>query len=140
MAMTALGEFVSRAGIAGVAGSATGLTTVNTYGGGVVPLVSGCGGAGRTAADAPSAGGSISGRGFVQDVAGGASGGGRGIDGMFMWKPFVSLGGTGGGSSVGVGGAGGDGAFGSGGGGGGAGTTGGTGGNGGNGLVIITCW
>ncbi len=138
--MTSLGEFVARAGINGIAGSATGVPTVNTYGTGVVPLGSGCGGAGRTAGNVTSAGGSITGAGFVQNVAGGAADGGRGIDGMFMWKPFVSLGGTGGGSANVAGGNGGDGGPGSGGGGGGAGTTGGTGGRGGNGLVIVTCW
>jgi len=140
MAMTALGEFVLRAGIAGGDGNATGAPLAGIYGSGIVPLSAGRGGAGRTAGNVPAAGGSISGRGFVQDVPGGTSGGGTGVDGMFMRKPFVSLGGTGGGSSTGVGGNGGNGGPGSGGGGGGAGTTGGTGGRGGNGLVIITCW
>ena len=92
----------------------------------------------------PANGGSISGRGFVQDVAGGVAPGGNGQNGMFMMKPFVCLGGTGGAShNASDGGNGGNGGPGSGGGGGGAGTSprpGGTGGRGGDGLVIITCW
>ena len=140
MAMVSLGEFVSRAGIAGGDGNATTNPLAGIYGTGVIPLSAGRGGAGITTGNVAAAGGSISGRGFVQDVAGGANPGGRGIDGMFMYKPFVSLGGTGGGSANAAGGFGGDGGPGSGGGGGGAGTTGGTGGRGGHGLVIVVCY
>ena len=145
-AKAALGEFVGRAGIAGGDGNATGAPLAGIYGTGAVPLSAGRGGAGINAANPGTSanGGSISGRGFVQDVAGGVAPGGNGQNGMFMMKPFVSLGGTGGRSnSTGNGGNGGNGGPGSGGGGGGAGTlfgVGGTGGRGGDGLVIITCW
>lgn len=64
-----------------------------------------------------------------------------GSNGVTIWKPFFSIGGSGGGASVTAnGGRGGDGGIGSGGGGGGAGATlaqGGSGGKGGDGLVII---
>jgi len=76
-------------------------------------------------------------------IEGGASStttnGSDGKNGFTSWKPFFSVGGTGGGSSsVGVGGNGGNGGIGSGGGSGGAGQVlGGNGGNGGDGLVII---
>lgn len=68
--------------------------------------------------------------------------GGNGLDGFLSWKPFYSLGGSGGGSAIsGSGGNGGNGGIGSGGGGGGtkngAGTIAGIGGKGGDGLVII---
>lgn len=145
-AKAALGEFVGRAGIAGGDGNATGSPLAGIYGTGVVPLSAGRGGAGINAANPGTSanGGSISGRGFVQDVAGGVAPGGNGQNGMFMMKPFVSLGGTGGAShNASDGGNGGNGGPGSGGGGGGAGTSprpGGTGGRGGNGLVIIVCW
>lgn len=79
-------------------------------------------------------------------LAGGVAGsgvavGGQGNSGVQNYKPFVMLGGTGGGSADGqAGGRGGNGGIGCGGGGGGGGTTGGAGGNGGNGIVIISCW
>lgn len=145
-AKASLGEFVGRAGIAGGDGNATGAPLAGIYGTGVIPLSAGRGGAGINAASPGTSanGGSISGRGFVQDVAGGVAPGGNGQNGMFMMKPFVSLGGTGGAShNASDGGNGGNGGQGSGGGGGGAGTSprpGGTGGRGGDGLVIITCW
>ena len=66
---------------------------------------------------------------------------GPGGDGITSWKPFYSLGGSGGGALLGsIGGKGGDGGIGSGGAGGGSATSpsvGGTGGKGGDGLVII---
>ena len=145
-AKAALGEFVGRAGIAGGDGNATGAPLDGIYGTGVIPLSAGRGGAGINAANPGTSanGGSISGKGFVQDVAGGVAPGGNGQNGMFMMKPFVSLGGTGGASrNASDGGNGGNGGPGCGGGGGGAGTSprpGGTGGRGGDGLVIITCW
>jgi hypothetical protein len=77
---------------------------------------------------------------WIPTVVGGAPGGGRGQDGIFMWGPlyFGGLGGCGGGSSdAGTGGRGGDGALACGGGGGGAGTTGGAGGKGGDGFAIL---
>jgi len=85
---------------------------------------------------------------FLKTLAGGAIGGAAGIDGYSYLKPFLSVGGSGGGSiSVGgQAGAGGNGVLGSGGSGGGAGGAnvnqgvnafGGNGGNGGNGLVMI---
>lgn len=143
MGMVSLGQFVNRIGMAGGAGNATGAPLAGVYGTATIPFSGGRGGAGVTNANVTANGGSISGRGFVQDVPGGTSGGGAGADGMFMRKPFVSLGGTGGGSASGVGttgGRGGKGGPGCGGGGGGAGNTGGRGGDGGDGLVIITCW
>jgi hypothetical protein len=75
----------------------------------------------------------------IPTIAGGATGGGRGDNGIFSIKPFYSLGGAGGGyNPAGVGGNGGNGSYGGGGGGGGVGsTTGGSGGRGGDGLVLI---
>jgi len=145
-AKAALGEFVGRAGIAGGDGNATTNPLAGVYGTAVIPLSPGRGGGGINAANPGTSanGGSISGRGFVQDVAGGVAPGGNGQNGMFMMKPFVCLGGTGGAShNASDGGNGGAGGPGCGGGGGGAGTSprpGGTGGRGGDGLVIITCW
>jgi hypothetical protein len=146
MVVASLGEFVNRIGISGGDGNATTNPNAGVYGSGTIPLSPGRGGGGINAANpgTNATGGAIAGRGFVQDVAGGTSGGGRGQNGMLILRPFVSLGGTGGGSNnAGNGGAGGTGGPGCGGGGGGAGTSasvGGTGGNGGDGLVIITCW
>jgi hypothetical protein len=76
----------------------------------------------------------------IPAINGGSNGaGGNGGNGVFLWKPFYSLGGAGGGcNSAGIGVIGGSGGYGSGGGGGGGGSTGGgTGGKGGDGLVII---
>jgi hypothetical protein len=92
-----------------------------------------------------SAGSSIAsvdfGNGIVTPTLNGGSlnAGGNGDNGVFLLKPFYSLGGAGGGSNnAGTGGRGGDGGYGSGGGGGGGGSVaGGTGGRGGGGLVII---
>jgi len=73
-------------------------------------------------------------------IAGGSTGGGRGQNGYWSWKPTFGLGGAGGGyNASGTGGTGGDAeGFGCGGGGGGGGTSGtSTGGKGGDGLVII---
>jgi hypothetical protein len=76
-------------------------------------------------------------------ITGGAgTTGGKGVDGVWIWKPimFGTGGAGGGGATSGTAGAGGNGAYGCGGGGGGqaaAGGTGGNGGKGGDGLVII---
>jgi hypothetical protein len=146
MGMVSLGTFTNRIGITGGDGNATASPLAGVYGTGSIPFSAGRGGGGINAANPGTSanGGSISGRGFVVDVVGGAAAGGAGVNGMFMMKPFVSLGGTGGASNnAGVGGVGGKGGPGCGGGGGGAGTSlsaGGAGGPGGDGLVIITCW
>jgi hypothetical protein len=73
-------------------------------------------------------------------TAGGAAGGGRGVNSYLFYTGHIQCA-TGGGSSNSVtGGAGGDGMWGSGGGGGGAGATiGGAGGRGGDGQIIL-CW
>jgi hypothetical protein len=146
MGMVSLGTFTNRIGITGGDGNATASPLAGVYGTGSIPFSAGRGGGGINAANPGTSanGGSISGRGFVVDVVGGAAAGGAGVNGMFMMKPFVSLGGTGGASNnAGVGGVGGKGGPGCGGGGGGAGTSlsaGGAGGPGGDGLVIVTCW
>ena len=128
------------AGLAGLAGgSASGAdgTGVNSSLNGF--LTGGTGGAGVTTTNF--VGGSIITQGIINTTPGGTAGGGAGSAGVFIQKPFSTIGGTGGGSNnSGVGGRGGDGAYGSGGGGGGAGVTGGAGGNGGDGLVIISTW
>lgn len=150
MKVASLGEFTNRIGINGGDGIFSGATSNLLYGGGTIPFSSGRGGGGINAANPGTArdGSGITGRGFVPDFNGGTAGssaiGGNGVDGFFLMKPFVSLGGCGGGSSNSTtGGNGGIGSYGSGGGGGGAGTSpgvGGNGGKGGDGLVIITCW
>jgi hypothetical protein len=146
MGMVSLGTFTNRIGINGGDGNATTNPNAGIYGSGTIPLSPGRGGGGINAATPGTSanGGAIAGRGFVQDVAGGVAPGGNGLNGMFMMKPFVSLGGTGGASTnVSDGGNGGNGGPGCGGGGGGSGTLprpGGPGGRGGDGLVIITCW
>jgi hypothetical protein len=145
MKIASLGEFTSRQGINGGDGGSPAAGNV-LYGGGSIPFSAGRGGGGMNAATPGTNrdGGGITGKGFVPDFDNLNAGGGVGIDGLFMMKPFVSLGGCGGGSNnAGKGGGGGKGAPGTGGGGGGAGTTpgfGGTGGKGGDGLVIICCW
>jgi len=149
MKFASLGEFTNRIGINAGDGGFPAAGNV-LYGGGSIPFTAGRGGGGINAATPglERDGGGITGRGFVPDFAGGTGGngvaGGKGIDGMFMMKPFVSLSGCGGGSSnTNDGGAGGKGGPGAGGGGGGAGTSprsGGSGGKGGDGLVIIICW
>lgn len=74
-------------------------------------------------------------------LSGGIAGGGNGLNGVALTRPFLFYGGSGGGSNfAGTGGNGGNGAYGCGGGGGGAGVTGGIGGTGGNGLVMISVW
>jgi hypothetical protein len=73
---------------------------------------------------------------FLKTVSGGVTG--AGASGYSYLKPFLSVGGAGGGGfRFGVAGAGGSGQLGSGGGGGAGGTTGGAGGKGGDGLVMI---
>ncbi len=70
-----------------------------------------------------------------------AGAGVNGSNGMALTKPFLNLGGGGGGTlNDGQAGHGGAGGYGSGGGGGGAGLISGNGGNGGNGMVAIICW
>ena len=108
----------------------------------------GGGGSGSGANNSPGSGGNIIGAGFGRSIA--ASGANtRGTDGYFLLSPFVSYGGTGGGSSSNavpyLGYAGGNGNVGSGGGGGGTGInlssgSGGAGGKGGDGMVVINCW
>ena len=135
MTMVSLGPFTTKSGIAGGSGNGAGI-----YGTGSIPLSSGRGGGSVSAANAESAGGSISGRGFVPNRAGGAVKS-DGLNGYITLNPFIVVGGTGGGSfHLGTGGRGGFGGPGCGGGGGGSGAAGGAGGRGGDGLVIITCW
>ena len=113
------------------------------FGGTVFDTISGGAGGGSTTLATPTAGGSITvtPTSYMPANPGGGNTGVRGNDGVFLFKPLSSTGGSGGGAiDNGTGGRGGDAAIGSGGGGGGAGTTGGAGGRGGNGLVIITCW
>lgn len=139
-AYSALGHFVSIAGVNGGAGGAVAgaAGAAVTFGGGGLPLSGGGGGAGSTSADF--AGGAVTGAGRVLTVPGGLAGANPGNLGTTIWKPLTFTGGSGAGSSNTVAGArGGQGSFGCGGGGGGAGvTTGGTGGAGGSGIVIIT--
>ena len=124
--------------------------TVNGIGVSVTGLVSavtcpGAGGGGGAAGTGGFAGGTVTGQGLCNYIIAPGSGitganGTNGNDGVFMMKPFCTLGGSGGGGSgANGGGKGGNGSFGSGGGGGGGGTSpgGGAGGNGGDGLVII---
>lgn len=74
----------------------------------------------------------------ANDIAGGASGGGKGDPGWFLMAPFLSAPGCGGGSNhAGTAGNGGDGGLTSGGGGSGQGTTAGTGGRGGDGVSFV---
>lgn len=144
----AIAKFLT-AGTVGAAGGTTGTGVSPTAG--VNILMPGAGGAGVTAGDATSAGGSVpSSLGLPASAAGAAGGAGVGGDGGtgYFQDPrnvgaaFTEMFGGGGGGSGGVaaGGNGGKGAPGTGGGGGGAGTTGGSGGNGGTGLVIIEAW
>jgi hypothetical protein len=115
---------------------------INAFSGNGAPFTGGAGGAGCTTTDFT--GGIIQNNANAQQhagftIAGGASGGGDGLNGLQFDEPFTCYGGSGGGSNnSGVGGKGGDGAIGCGGGGGGAGVTGGAGGRGGNGRVVIT--
>jgi hypothetical protein len=133
---------------AGVGGSLGGAHTggignaINAFSNNAAPFTGGAGGAGCTTTDFT--GGIIQNNANAQQhagftLAGGAAGGGDGLNGLQFDEPFVCYGGSGGGSNnSGVGGKGGDGAIGCGGGGGGAGVTGGAGGRGGNGRVVIT--
>jgi len=134
--------FDGQIGVTGPTGAATsksisGLTSAGASGGGV-------------ATSTPSAGGNITGIGFIPTISGGVVSGGTGGHGyastipsnnMTSRLPMIFTGGAGGGASNATAGAnGGNGSYGSGGGGGGGGTTGGNGGNGGNGVIIITSW
>jgi hypothetical protein len=133
---------------AGVSGSLGGAQTggignaINAFSNNAAPFTGGAGGAGCTTTDFT--GGIIQNNANAQQhagftIAGGAAGGGNGLDGLQFDEPFTCYGGSGGGSNnSGTGGKGGDGAIGCGGGGGGAGVTGGAGGRGGNGRVVIT--
>jgi hypothetical protein len=120
----------------------------------ILPMSSGCGGAGVTAANGTGTGGGTTGGGVFPTIPGGtqststpAADGGGGFSSFPSSNtsrelPMFSTGGSGGGSSsLSSGGNGGNGGFGSGGGGGGGGVNApGRGGNGGDGLVIITCF
>jgi len=90
------------------------------------------------------AGGDMTGVGIVPTVSGGTGSGVSGKPGSFFRQPFVSWGGSGGGSGLttAVGSPGGDGGVGSGGGGGGAGGVagGGAGGCGGPGMIMVSWW
>lgn len=125
-------------GTAGVSGSGSSNNLVQTTGGGS--------GAGLTAANAVSAGGTWGATYAVgsNPAGAGASGGGRGTDGVTYFGSDYGTGGGGGGSSItGNGGEGGHGAPGGGGGGGGAARTGflgGVGGNGGDARVTVTAY
>lgn len=105
-------------------------------------VVSGGAGGGPVAGVAAQAGGGQIGAGLMQSLSGGAATGAPGPQGItFLFKPFMSLGGAGGGGlDAGVGGTGGNGGIGSGGAGGGGGTTGGAGGRGGDGRVLIVAF
>ena len=141
------GNFLNTAGGAGTAGGVNNVGSLlglsNEWMGLIGP---GVGGGGASSGNGDAAGGSMTGVtpnvGIgPQSVAGGAAGGGRGVDGWIQRNPFLSYGGTGGGSNAaGTGGAGGNGGPGAGGGGGGGGINGGPGGLGGNGLVVVSCW
>ncbi len=127
--------------LGGAITGATGLNKNPAFSAGL-PFTGGAGGAGCTITDF--SGGSIIPNSNAQQqlgitLAGGAAGGGDGLNGLQFDEPFTCYGGSGGGSNnSGIGGKGGDGAIGCGGGGGGAGVTGGAGGRGGNGRVVIT--
>ena len=143
------------AGQAGTAGTSSVLPTAVTISN---IITGGAGGGGYTTASSWSAGGSITGSGFVPTISGGfGANNGFGGNGSSGYKslitnvntqtrqPLFFTGGAGGGCSNNLGGGqGGNASFGSGGGGGGAGTTAsnfsGRGGDGGDGLIIITCY
>ena len=140
----ALGTWVSIAGIAGAANTASGgagqSTTIVDTG---LPITGGASGGGKTAANGNNVGGNVTGFGSAIPTIPGGDALSGGTGGVFSLTPFYSLGGSGGGANAGgTGGRGGNGGPGCGGGGGGAGLTGGAGpgGNGGPGIVIITCW
>lgn len=135
----ALGQYISLAGTAGVAGGGVNAVGVSyIVGTGGVFLSGGAGGAGVTAADL--AGGAMIGAGLFPSIAGGLAGSNAGNPGFrgLLIPPTFSGGSGGGSSNTGVGGAGGAAGQGSGGGGGGGGTTGGIGGRGGDGIIFIT--
>ena len=141
------GIFNSIAGVNGAAGGAFGVGGSITI---TRPTTGGAGGGGITTLNVGSAGGNITGLGFIPTISGGDNTGVAGGNGFNQFLPSSILstesplfftGGAGGGSNPnGTGGNGGNGGFGCGGGGGGGGLTGGSGGRGGDGLVIITCW
>lgn len=112
------------------AGSNFSITSSCVYGG--------AGGGGIDASNVGYAGGSILASNIHPQLDGGAVGGGNGVSGYFIKKPFTSLGGSGGGANPsGLGGRGGDGFMGSGGGGAGGGVTVAPRSKGGDGFVII---
>ncbi len=136
---SALGQYVSIAGAAGVSGGSQlgGIGNAATFGSAGVFVTGGAGGGGTTSADF--AGGNITGAGRCPTILGGLAGSNAGNGGFENLLPPTFSGGSGGGSSnTGIGGAGGAAGPGSGGGGGGGGTTGGIGGRGGNGFIFIT--
>ena len=105
-------------------------------------IFQGCGAGGASNTNVEAAGGGYTASDPIPAIAGGIAGGGVGTSGLYLLRPFIMTGGTGGGgSAAGTGGRGGDAAgYGTGGGGGGGGITGGGGGRGGDGFVLITCW
>lgn len=133
----------SQAGRAGIAGSTSAQTNQSI--GAALPILGGCGGGGGTAAATPNAGG-----GFTSDIpllvpniAGGVTGGAPAGNSLLLNRPFLSIGGMGGGSSQTTpGGTGGTASgYGAGGGGGGAGTpTSSAGGRGGPAYACIIVW
>jgi hypothetical protein len=133
--LLSLGNFTSIVGASGVSsGGVLYLPFQSTLVNGAAP------GGNTTTSVGPSVNAVDLGTFITPNIPGGAGTvGGNGNDGIFSWKPFYSLGGSGGGgSTTGAGGNGGNGTYGSGGGGGGMGTTvGGNAGKGGDGLVII---
>lgn len=141
---TGYGQFRAKAGQAGTAaGAISGAAGVAlTPYGSSLPTTGGTGGASvPTSGSTDFAGGAISATGLFAGVVGGVAGGGNGNQGLNLYRPRLSTGGTGAGSNVGgVGGNGGDGGRGGGGGGGGPGTTGGRGGSGGDGLIIVVTY
>jgi len=135
--------FNSIAGQAG-AGSDGGVATpgVSITWGGSGLVVSGGAGGGAVVGILPQAGGGQVGSGPIMSLSGGAATGAPGSQGItILSRPFLSLGGCGGGGlDAGAGGDGGNGGLGSGGAGGGGGTTGGAGGRGGDGRVLIVAF
>lgn len=156
----ASGTQSASAGASGGAASAGGGITWQTSIVGnttAAPFTCGMGGGGCNAGTTPSAGGTFTGKNGIPSQAGGAAGGGNGLDGLNMIIqdglfifPMFSTSGSGGGGNTGAalggnGGHGGPCSGGSGGGGtnggsGSSGIIGGRGGNGGPGFIYIVCW
>lgn len=139
-AYSLLGNFVSQAGVAGVAAGAVGGAVGNSVTPLSIPISGGAGGGTTPAANTDFAGGSQNAAGILPLIPGGLAGSGSpGGSGIFIPTPFCSNGGAGGGTAgaSGTAGAGGNAGLGSGGGGGGGGVTGGVGGRGGHGYVLI---